>query len=76
VNEHPTLEQLRQWADGRLSEAASQAIEAHLETPCPICQPLLEGMTVGPSSLAVAAQGDGPGGPTAPPHPATRSLKN
>jgi WD40 repeat protein/tRNA A-37 threonylcarbamoyl transferase component Bud32 len=45
VEEHPTLEQLRQWHDGRLSEVVSEGIEAHLES-CPlVCQPLLDGIS-------------------------------
>ncbi len=42
MDDHPTLDQLRQWHDGQLSEELSEAIEAHLESCELVCQPVVD----------------------------------
>ncbi len=68
-NGHPAPEQLRRWYDGRLSELASQAIEAHLESCADVCQALLDNLSENPHAFAATGGEDGPGRLSAPPPP-------
>jgi WD40 repeat protein len=60
MNQHPSAERLRLWYDGRLAEADSEQLEAHLATCPEVCQPLLEQVSRGdtPSPQADTDRGD------------------
>jgi len=56
----PTAEQLRQWLAGRLSDADSLAIEAHVKHCPAVCQPLLDklsGFENDPDKATILAPG-------------------
>jgi WD40 repeat protein len=50
MTQHLTADRLRQWFDGRLTEADSQHVEAHLETCTDVCAAMLERIAQGEMS--------------------------
>ncbi|HXT57991.1 MAG TPA: hypothetical protein VN699_05120, partial [Pirellulales bacterium] len=63
----PTLEQLRLWTAGRLSQADRAVIEAHVSRCTEICQPLLDSLSPFDSDpQAAASHGGWLNEPTAP----------
>jgi serine/threonine protein kinase len=64
VSEHPSPERLRRWLDGRLGEAESRRIEAHLRACPQVCPAVLEAV---PTAAAGCPPGGPPEGPSACP---------